>query len=44
MYWMEKVISSPITRMIEQGKPCISFIDEILKGTNTIERNSASLR
>ena len=31
-----------ITRMIEAGKSCISFIDEILKGTNTIERISAS--
>lgn len=31
-----------ITRLIEEGKPCISFIDEILKGTNTIERIAAS--
>lgn len=31
-----------ITRMIEAGKPVISFVDEILKGTNTIERISAS--
>lgn len=27
---------------IEKGIPCITFIDEILKGTNTIERISAS--
>ncbi|WP_042473151.1 MutS-related protein [Bacillus ndiopicus] len=27
---------------IEQGIPCITFVDEILKGTNTIERISAS--
>ncbi|QFF98646.1 hypothetical protein PB01_07260 [Psychrobacillus glaciei] len=31
-----------IIRLCEQGKPCISFIDEILKGTNTIERIAAS--
>lgn len=31
-----------ITRLIEEGKPCISFVDEILKGTNTIERIAAS--
>ena len=31
-----------IIRLIEEGKPCISFIDEILKGTNTIERIAAS--
>ncbi len=31
-----------ITMLIEEGKPCISFIDEILKGTNTIERIAAS--
>lgn len=31
-----------IIRLIEDGKPCISFIDEILKGTNTIERIAAS--
>lgn len=31
-----------ITQIIERGKPVISFIDEILKGTNTIERISAS--
>lgn len=31
-----------ITRLIEEGKPCLSFIDEILKGTNTIERIAAS--
>ena len=31
-----------IIRLIEAGKPVISFIDEILKGTNTIERIAAS--
>lgn len=31
-----------IIRLITEGKPCISFIDEILKGTNTIERIAAS--
>ncbi len=31
-----------ITQLIEEGKPCLSFIDEILKGTNTIERIAAS--
>ena len=31
-----------IIRLSEMGKPVISFIDEILKGTNTIERISAS--
>ena len=31
-----------IIRLIEEGKPCISFVDEILKGTNTIERIAAS--
>ena len=31
-----------IIQLCEQGKPCISFIDEILKGTNTIERIAAS--
>jgi len=31
-----------ITQLIEEDKPCISFIDEILKGTNTIERIAAS--
>ena len=31
-----------IIRLIEEGKPVISFIDEILKGTNTIERIAAS--
>ncbi|MCZ2260942.1 MutS-related protein [Sporosarcina sp. G11-34] len=31
-----------IIRLSEAGKPVISFIDEILKGTNTIERISAS--
>ncbi|MFJ7936223.1 hypothetical protein [Sporosarcina sp. NPDC096371] len=31
-----------ITQLIEAGKPCMSFIDEILKGTNTIERIAAS--
>lgn len=31
-----------IIRLIEDGKPCLSFIDEILKGTNTIERIAAS--
>ena len=31
-----------IIRLINEGKPCISFIDEILKGTNTIERIAAS--
>ncbi|MBD7944283.1 hypothetical protein H9650_09140 [Psychrobacillus sp. Sa2BUA9] len=31
-----------IIRLITGGKPCISFIDEILKGTNTIERIAAS--
>ena len=31
-----------IVRLIEEGKPVISFIDEILKGTNTIERIAAS--
>jgi len=31
-----------ITQLIEEKKPCISFIDEILKGTNTIERIAAS--
>ncbi|MGM0890915.1 MAG: MutS-related protein, partial [Bacillota bacterium] len=27
-----------IIDLIKEGKPCLSFIDEILKGTNTIER------
>lgn len=31
-----------IIQLIEKGKPCLSFIDEILKGTNTIERIAAS--
>ncbi len=31
-----------IIKLIEEGKPVISFIDEILKGTNTIERIAAS--
>ena len=31
-----------IIRLSEAGKPVISFIDEILKGTNTIERIAAS--
>ncbi|WP_427138614.1 MutS-related protein [Psychrobacillus psychrodurans] len=31
-----------IIKLIEEGKPCLSFIDEILKGTNTIERIAAS--
>ncbi|MFJ5770588.1 hypothetical protein [Psychrobacillus sp. NPDC093180] len=31
-----------IVRLIEEGKPCISFVDEILKGTNTVERIAAS--
>lgn len=31
-----------IIQLIEEGKPCLSFIDEILKGTNTIERIAAS--
>ena len=31
-----------IVQLIEEGKPCISFVDEILKGTNTIERIAAS--
>lgn len=31
-----------IVQLIEQGKPCISFVDEILKGTNTVERIAAS--
>lgn len=28
--------------MLEEGKPCLSVIDELLKGTNTIERIAAS--
>ena len=31
-----------IIHLIKEGKPCLSFIDEILKGTNTIERIAAS--
>jgi len=31
-----------IVKLSEENKPMISFIDEILKGTNTIERISAS--
>lgn len=31
-----------IITFIDEGKSCISFIDEILKGTNTIERIAAS--
>lgn len=31
-----------IIQLIEQGKPCISFMDELLKGTNTVERIAAS--
>ena len=31
-----------IIRLIKEEKPCLSFIDEILKGTNTIERIAAS--
>ena len=31
-----------IIQLVEAGKPCLSFIDEILKGTNTIERIAAS--
>ncbi|MDP1420322.1 hypothetical protein Q8G35_18520 [Peribacillus simplex] len=31
-----------IIDLIKEGKPCLSFIDEILKGTNTIERIAAS--
>ncbi|MFJ9462171.1 MutS-related protein [Viridibacillus arvi] len=31
-----------IIQLCEQNKPSISFIDEILKGTNTIERIAAS--
>ncbi|MGE7602409.1 MutS-related protein [Peribacillus sp. NPDC097675] len=31
-----------IIDLVEKGKPCLSFIDEILKGTNTIERIAAS--
>lgn len=31
-----------IVTLAEEGKPIISFIDEILKGTNTIERIAAS--
>lgn len=32
-----------IVKLIEDGKPCLSFIDEILKGTNTIERIASSV-
>ncbi|WOV87358.1 hypothetical protein QWT69_16140 [Sporosarcina oncorhynchi] len=31
-----------IITMLEKGKPCLSVIDELLKGTNTIERIAAS--
>ncbi|MFF2753794.1 hypothetical protein ACFVR1_08580 [Psychrobacillus sp. NPDC058041] len=31
-----------IVQLIEEGKPCLSFVDEILKGTNTVERIAAS--
>lgn len=31
-----------IVKLIEEGKPCLSFVDEILKGTNTVERIAAS--
>ncbi len=31
-----------ILRFVEDGQPVLSFVDEILKGTNTIERISAS--
>ncbi|MBD7985173.1 hypothetical protein H9649_11285 [Sporosarcina sp. Sa2YVA2] len=31
-----------IIRMLEEDKPCLSFIDELLKGTNTVERIAAS--
>ena len=33
-----------IMQLIEEEKPCISFIDEILKGTNTIERIAHQLQ
>lgn len=31
-----------ILQVIEEGQPCLCFIDEILKGTNTVERIAAS--
>lgn len=31
-----------IIKLLEAGKPCISVIDELLKGTNTVERIAAS--
>lgn len=31
-----------IIKFLEEGKPCISVIDELLKGTNTVERIAAS--
>ncbi|MFC5601870.1 MutS-related protein [Sporosarcina koreensis] len=31
-----------IIKLLEEGKPCISVIDELLKGTNTAERIAAS--
>lgn len=31
-----------IIKLLEEGKPCISVIDELLKGTNTVERIAAS--
>ncbi|MGY3777650.1 MutS-related protein [Isobaculum melis] len=31
-----------ILDLVEKGEPCLCFIDEILKGTNTIERIAAS--
>src|SRR5690606_566742 len=31
-----------IIKLLEDGKPCISVIDELLKGTNTVERIAAS--
>lgn len=42
-YYIAEIKSlNRIIQLIEEGKPCISFIDEILKGTNTIERIAAS--
>ena len=31
-----------IIKLLEEGKPCLSVIDELLKGTNTVERIAAS--
>lgn len=31
-----------IIKILEEGKPCLSVIDELLKGTNTVERIAAS--